>query len=152
MVRRAVVWYSFRRWDFAKTQRRTMAARYTVYGQKGSGSVPVEATLVLLGEPYELKQPARSENPEAGDLSAEEMARINPMRQLPSLILPNGELMTESAAILIHLADSHPASRPSPALDDPRRPAFLRWMTFVSAQIYGLTWARDDPRRPIAGE
>ena len=34
--------------------------------------------------------------------------------------------MTESAAILIHLADSHPAARLSPALDDPRRPAFLR--------------------------
>lgn len=35
----------------------------------------------------------------------------------------------------------------SPALDAPGRPAFLRWMIFVSAQIYGLIWATDDPAR-----
>ena len=29
-----------------------MSSPYIVYGQKGSGSVSVEATLLLLGEPY----------------------------------------------------------------------------------------------------
>jgi GST-like protein len=125
---------------------------YVVYGQKGAGSVPVEATLLLLGTPYELLQPAPTENPQAGDLDAEAMARVNPMQQVPALILPNGELMTESAAILIYLADSHPDARLAPALDDPRRPAFLRWMLFVAAQIYGQVWARDDPGRLAAEE
>jgi GST-like protein len=111
--------------------------RYVVYGQKGTGSVPVEATLLLLDEPYEVIERGPSEDRPAG----------NPMQQVPVLALPNGELMTESAAILIHLADSHPAARMSPALDDPRRPAFLRWMVYVSAQIYALVWARDDPGR-----
>jgi GST-like protein len=55
--------------------------------------------------------------------------------------------MTESAAILIYLADSHPAANLSPPLDDPRRPAFLRWMSYVSAQIYALIWVTDDPGR-----
>jgi GST-like protein len=123
-----------------------------VYGQKGTGSVPVEATLLLLGEPYELVERGPTEKPEAGDVSDEEMARINPMQQVPAVVLPNGELMTESAAILIHLADSHPAARLSPATDDPKRPAFLRWMIFVSAQIYGQVWARDDPGRLAADE
>jgi GST-like protein len=116
--------------------------RYVVYGQKGTGSVPVEATLLLLGEPYEVIERGPSEDRPAG----------NPMQQVPVLALPNGELMTESAAILIHLADSHPAARMSPALDDPRRPAFLRWMVYVSAQIYALVWARDDPGRLAAEE
>jgi GST-like protein len=116
--------------------------RYVVYGQKGTGSVPVEATLLLLGEPYEVIERGPSEDRPAG----------NPMQQVPVLALPNGELMTESAAILIHLADSHPAARMSPALDDPRRPAFLRWMVYVSAQIYALVWARDDPGRLAADE
>ena len=75
---------------------------YVVYGQKGTGSVSVEATLLLLGEPYDLLQPAPTENPQAGELDAEAMARVNPMQQVPALVLPNGELMTESAAILIH--------------------------------------------------
>lgn len=115
---------------------------YVVYGQQGTGSVPVEATLLLLGEPYEVVERGPSEDLPAG----------NPMQQVPVLVLPNGELMTESAAILIHLADRHPAARLSPTLDDPRRPAFLRWMTYVSAQIYGLVWARDDPGRLAADE
>jgi GST-like protein len=89
---------------------------YVVHGQKGTGSVPVEATLLLLGESYEVVERGRCEDRPAG----------NPMQQVPVLRLPNGELMTESAAILIHLADSHPAARLSPTLDDPRRPAFLR--------------------------
>jgi GST-like protein len=115
---------------------------YVVYGQKGTGSVPVEATLLLLGEPYEVVERGPSEDRPAG----------NPMQQVPVLVLPNGELMTESAAILIYLADSHPAARLSPTLDDPRRPAFLRWMIYVSAQIYALVWARDDPGRLAAEE
>jgi GST-like protein len=125
---------------------------YVVYGQKGTGSVPVEATLLLLGEPYKLVERAPTEKPEAGDISDEEMARVNPMQQVPALILPNGELMTESAAILIHLADSHPGARLAPAPDDPRRPAFLRWMIYVAAQVYGQIWARDDPARLAAEE
>ena len=127
-----------------------MSKPYLVYGQKGTGSVPVEATLLLLGEPYELLQPAPFEYPQAGDLDAAAMARVNPMQQVPALVLPNGELMTESAAILIHLADSHPAARLAPAPDDPKRPAFLRWMIYVAAQIYGQIWARDDPARLAA--
>jgi GST-like protein len=129
-----------------------MAKPYVVYGQKGTGSVPVEAALLLLGEPYEVVERAPRENPEAGGLGAEAVARINPLQQVPALVLPTGELMTESAAILIHLADSHPAARLSPALEDPRRPAFLRWMIYVSAQIYALVWVRDDPGRLAADE
>lgn len=122
-----------------------MVGSYAVYGRRGTGSVPVEATLLLLGEPYEVKEAGRV-------VSAEAIAQVNPMEQLPALVLPNGEVMTESAAILIYLADSHPSSRLSPAMDDPQRAAFLRWMTFVSAQIYALVWVRDDPRRLAADE
>jgi GST-like protein len=120
---------------------------YVVYGRKGTGSVPVEATLLLLGEPYEVIEPASPEKAEAGGFTPETMGLVNPMQQIPALRLPNGEVMTESAAILIYLADSHPSSRLSPAPGDPRRPAFLRWMCFVSAQIYGLIWVTDDRTR-----
>jgi GST-like protein len=58
--------------------------------------------------------------------------------------------MTESAAICIWLADSHPGSGLSPAPDSPMRPRFLRWMAFIAAQIYALYWARDDLSRLAA--
>jgi GST-like protein len=117
-----------------------MAEDYVVYGSRGSGSVPIEAALHLLGEPYRLVERGPHEDHPAGSV----------MGQVPVVRLPSGELMTESAAILIHIADTHPGSRLSPTLGDAQRAAFLRWMTFVSAQIYALVWVRDDPMRLAA--
>lgn len=51
--------------------------------------------------------------------------------------------MTESAAILIHLADLHPRARLAPGLGDPRRAQYLRWMAYVSAAIYAFGWIMD---------
>ena len=121
---------------------------YVVYGGQGSGSTPVEATLTLLGEPYRLVERRVWED----EAAAAEMAKVNPLRQVPALVLPSGELMTESAAILTFLADSHPGSGMSPALDSPLRPRFLRWMSYISAQIYALYWIRDDLSRLAANK
>jgi GST-like protein len=123
-----------------------MGGEYQVYGAAGSGSVPVEATLTLLGEPYRVIERAVW----ADKAAAEDVGRLNPMKQVPALVLPSGELMTESAAILIHLADSHPDAGLAPALGSPMRPRFLRWMAYISAQIYALYWVRDDITRLAA--
>lgn len=115
----------------------------TIYGARGSGSAPIEAALTLIGLPYRLVERARLKL-----VTAEEPAyRINPMRQVPAMAFPGGELMTESAAILIWLADDHPEARLSPTMAALTRPAFLRWMSFCSAAIYSLYWIRDDPSR-----
>lgn len=124
---------------------------YVVYGARGSGSTAVEAALTLIGAPFEVVERAPFDS--AAD--AEKLAPVNPMRQVPALILPApagrpGELMTESAAILIHLAERHPEAGLAPAADSPLRPRFLRWMSFISAQIYALYWIRDAPARLAA--
>ncbi|MBV8393034.1 MAG: glutathione S-transferase family protein [Alphaproteobacteria bacterium] len=121
-----------------------MAKEYVVYGARGSGSVPVEATLRLLGLPHRVL-----DVPILRDDAAEEakFARVNPMRQVPALVTPAGELITESAAILIWLADAHPEGRLSPTATDAARARFLRWMSFVSAAIYSLFWICDRPLR-----
>ena len=121
---------------------------YTVYGAAGSGSVPVEATLHLLGLPYRVIEAANW----LGDEAKAELRRVNPMGQAPALILPNGELMTESAAILLWLADSHPESGLSPRPGDPARAQFLRWMVYVPAAIYPMFWVRDEPSRLAEGK
>ncbi|THD60451.1 glutathione S-transferase family protein [Phenylobacterium sp.] len=123
-----------------------MGDGYVVYGAPGTGSVPVEAALTLLREPYRMVERATWREVAV----SAEMARINPMRQVPALVLPSGELMTESAAILIHLADSHPGSGLAPGLDSSLRPRFLRWMAFIAAQVYALYWIRDEPSRLAA--
>jgi len=122
-----------------------MTDKYVVYGAKGAGSVAVEAALTLLDLPYEvIESPILSARPDDPSLAA-----VNPMRQVPALVLPGGEVMTESAAILIWLADDHPEARLSPTMAQVTRPAFLRWMSFVSSAIYALFWIRDDPTRVV---
>lgn len=121
-----------------------MANGYVLYGARGSGSVAVEAALTLIGLSYELiDDPAL----QPGDMP---VATVNPLSQVPALVLPTGELMTESAAILIWLADSYPAAGLAPRPGDALRPRFLRWMSYISAQIYSLYWIRDVPSRMAA--
>jgi len=123
-----------------------MANGLTLYGAPGFGSVAVEATMKLLGVPYEAVDIA-ADNPDA---FLEAAAAVNPLKQVPALVLPSGELMTESAAMMIWLADQHPEARMAPALDDPRRAQFLRWMIYIPAAIYSMFWVRDVPARLAA--
>ncbi|MGA0602495.1 glutathione S-transferase family protein [Caulobacter sp. KR2-114] len=125
-----------------------MSDMFTLYSAAGSGGVAVEAALTILDLPYRVVEMGTWFDPEA----AEAIAAVNPMRQVPALVLPDGTLMTESAAILIWLAETYPAGRLGAAPGDPGRPAFLRWMTFVSAAVYSLFWIRDKPERLVDGE
>lgn len=115
----------------------------TLYGAAASGSVAVEAALTLLGLPYELVEGATWAEPAARD----RVAPANPMRQIPTIVLADGEVMTESAAILIYLADLHPQSSLAPRPGDLGRRTFLRWMLYVSSAIYALHWIKPDVRR-----
>ena len=125
-----------------------MSDTFIVYGAAGSGSVAVEAALMILDLPYRVVEMGTWFD----EAAAEAISRINPMRQVPALVLPDGTLITESAAILVWLAESYPAGRLGPFPGDPGRPAFLRWMSFVSAAVYALFWIRDKPDRLVPGE
>ncbi|MEZ5830224.1 MAG: glutathione S-transferase family protein [Dongiaceae bacterium] len=123
-------------------------ADITVFGAAGSGSVPVEAALTLLGIPYELVEAVTWQD----EAARKRVEAVNPMRQVPALVLPSGEIMTESAAILIHLADLQPEARLAPPIGDPRRAQYLRWMAYVSSAIYALFWIKGDPMRIAASK
>jgi glutathione S-transferase len=88
-------------------------------------------TRVLLEElnaPYEM----RVLNMRAGELRQPAFLAINPMGKVPA-ILHNGVLVTEQVAINIFLADLFPAAGLTPAIGDPRRGPYLRWMAFYAA-------------------
>lgn len=115
-----------------------------LFSAAGSGGVAVEAALTLLGMPFDLVEAAAW----GGDAEAQaRVAEVNPMRQVPALVLESGETLTESGAILIYLADAHPAANLAPPIGDLRRGQFLRWMFYVSSAIYAHYWAKDDPTR-----
>jgi len=120
---------------------------YVVHGAPGCGSVIVEAALTLIGAPWRLVDLKNWTDVQTDP----EIGRLNPQRQLPALILPSGEVMTESAAILLRLAEAHPEAGLAPAVDAPERAQFLRWMAYIPAQIYSMYWVRDVPARLTAG-
>jgi GST-like protein len=119
---------------------------FTLFGALGSGSVPVEAAMTLIGLPYQVVEAPTWE----GAAQQAKVVGVNPLRQIPALVTPDGETITESAAILIWLADRYPEAGLAPTLDSPLRAQYLRWMVFVPAAIYALFWVRDDPSR-LAG-
>lgn len=55
--------------------------------------------------------------------------RINPMGKVPCLV-DQGVIISEMAAIFIYLADKYRDKGLAPALDDPKRGAYLKWMFF----------------------
>ena len=119
---------------------------FTIFSAVGSGGVPVEAAMTLIGLPFEVVEAPTWE----GETEQAKVAGINPLKQIPALITPDGETVTESAAMLIWLADRYPQARLAPPIDDPSRAQFLRWMTFIPASIYSLFWISDAPVR-LAG-
>ena len=105
---------------------------YRLYWSKGSGAFPAAVVLDAAGEKWtgvELTL-AKSEQHRPDYLA------VNPMGQVPALELPDGQVMTESAAIAWYLADRHPEAKLLPPRDDPRRATLLRWQIFGSAAIY----------------
>jgi glutathione S-transferase len=61
---------------------------------------------------------------------------INPCGEVPTLVLPDNSLMTESAAIMIYLADLYPQAGLAPTLASPLRTRYLRWMVYFATAPY----------------
>ncbi len=106
--------------------------RYTLYWAKSSGAFPVAVLLEAAGLDYEGIEVSLA----AKDQHKEDFLKVNPRGQIPALVLPDGEVMTESAAICLYLGERHPESGLVPGSDDPIRAPFLRWMVYAAAQLY----------------
>lgn len=116
---------------------------YILYGDHRSGSSTVEMALAEIGAPVELR-----DVPLEGDHQlAPEYRRINPMGRVPTLILPDGTVMTESLAILLTLADRHPEAELLPAPGDTGRARALRWMALAAGEFYPHVTRYDYPER-----
>lgn len=106
---------------------------YILYGRPGWGSVVVQVALEEIGAPYERIWVGGS--PE--DLAW--FRTKNPAGRIPALELPDGTVLFESAAILVHLALQHPDAQLAPPPGSTRHGQFLQWMVFLSANLYEAT-------------
>jgi GST-like protein len=115
---------------------------YTLYGKQGSGSASAQAALEIIGAPYRLVETASW----APNDAFAELLRLNPLGQIPTLVLPDGSVLSESAAILIHLGSVHPDSGLLPR-DAPARAQAIRGLVFVAANCYAAISIIDFPER-----
>lgn len=120
-----------------------MEAGYILYGDRRSGSAIVEMALVEIGAPFASRPvPLQRDAQLAQDYRA-----INPMGRVPALVLPEGEVVTESLAILLTLEGRHPEAGLLPLGAEPARATALRWMTLAATEIYPCVTRYDYPER-----
>jgi GST-like protein len=108
----------------------------------------VEVLLERAGVPFAYHEVKPSKPGPAIDA----LKAVNPLAQLPTLKLADGTGMTESAAIIVMLADSYPAARILPAVGDPRRALALRWIVFIAGNMYPAISVVDFPERWVKSE
>lgn len=118
-------------------------SRFTLYGRKGWGSMIVEAALAQARLPVDLVEVEEKDH----RLAHPGLLAANPLGQIPTLVLPDGRAMSESAAIILYLSELAPDSGLAPPPGDPTRPEFLRWLVFLVAQIYPTFTYGDYPAR-----
>ena len=107
---------------------------YKLYGTTvtGGGTCAIKAALMEADAPFEEVEIATRENQHL----TEDYRRINPCQQVPALMLPDGSIMTETSAMLLHIADAHPEARLAPAPGTSERAQHDRWLIFFAVNVY----------------
>ena len=96
----------------------------------GSAAMAPHAALAEIGAPYEL---VRVERDEDGRPTADYLA-LNPWGKVPTL--EDGDfVLTESAAICLHLADRFPDARLAPPVGTRERSEVYRWLLWLSNTV-----------------
>lgn len=98
------------------------------YHSPNTRSSTTAVLLEALGAPYALHvlDNNKGENRQPAYLA------VNPLGKVPAIV-HRGQLVTETVAIFIHLADAFPAAGLAPTLADPMRGPYLRWMVYYAA-------------------
>ncbi len=113
-----------------------------VYGVPGWGSAISEVMLTLADIPYQFINVDGFDKP--GE-TRELLEKLNPLCQVPTLELENGDIMTETAAIALMILDRCPSL--APALGTPERQQFQRLLIWLVANVYPTFTYADYPER-----
>jgi glutathione S-transferase len=100
----------------------------TLYYSPRTRATGVRILLEELGAPYDL----HVLDIKKGEQRRPDYLAVNPLGKVPAI--RHGEsIVTEQSAIYIYLSDAFPEAGLTPAIGDPDRAAFLRWIVFYSS-------------------
>jgi glutathione S-transferase len=119
---------------------------YILYGDKGSGAFCVEAALAEADAAVDFREISL----EKDEQKADSFLALNPSGKIPALQLPEGGIVTETAALLTLIAERHPEAHLLPPPGAPDRGTALRWLAFMASEIYPIVEIADYPERFIA--
>jgi glutathione S-transferase len=102
----------------------------TFFHAPNSRAGAVRILLEELGAPYDLHVLNLKKN----EQRAPGYLAVNPMGKVPAIV-HDGALVTEQPAIFIYLADLFPEAGLAPALGDPLRGPYLRWLAFYGSSF-----------------
>jgi glutathione S-transferase len=122
-----------------------MKNTYRLYGRQNSGSFAVQVALEEAGASYENHWIGKDPT------EVQKYRVVNPTGKVPSLALPDGTTMFESAAMLIHLALEYPQKGLGPDPESSAHALFLQWMVFLSANLYESALRMYYPERYSSG-
>jgi glutathione S-transferase len=105
-----------------------MTRHVTFFHSANSRSTSVLALLRELDADYDL----HVLDMKAGEQRRAEYLAINPMGKVPA-IKHGDALVTEQPAVFMYLAELYPEAGMAPAIGDPQRGAYLRWMVFYGS-------------------
>jgi glutathione S-transferase len=119
----------------------------TLYGGASAASTVIHWLLIELGLPHELKlfDIDRREH------RTPEYLKLNPAGTVPTLVL-GGLVLTETAAIAMHLGDLHPERALAPAVGTAERAIYYQWMFFMANTVQPAYRAWFYPNEPAGAE
>ena len=116
---------------------------YTLYWERLSGAIVIEAMLEEMAVPYQTVAIDMA----AGEHLQPRYLAINPTGQVPAIRFPDGGVMGESAAIVLAIGDRHPNSSLVPLARDVDRPQFLYWLLYMATTGYTTAGRVGHPER-----
>ena len=119
--------------------------KVTFFHSPQSRSAGTLALLEELGADYELHvlDLKKNEQRQAAYLA------VNPMGKVPAIV-HDGALVTEQGAVYTYLADLYPEAGITPAIGDPLRGPYLRWMFYYGSSFEPALIDRSMKREPAA--
>ena len=107
---------------------------FKLYYAPGACSLSPHIALRESGLPFEIIKVDFANNRATAD--GKTLAAVNPKNQVPALVLENGELLTEGAAMVQHIADAAPEAGLAPRAGTFERVRLQEWLNFIATELH----------------
>ena len=122
-----------------------MTSRLTLFYAPQTRATGALALMEELDVPYNLEVL----NQKGGETRGAKYLAVNPMGKVPAIV-HNGALVTEQPAVYLYVADLYPEKGLAPAIGDPLRGPYLRWLVYYGSSFEPAIVDRSQKHPPSA--